>query len=79
MPPHLTGRIHYSQPLPPARDQLTQRSPMGALIKVLVVYDTPWWRMQGLSGNPIGKLEAVELVADSNNQNLEVQASWPAS
>jgi monoamine oxidase len=67
MPPHLTGRIHYSPPLPAARDQLTQRSPMGALIKVLVVYDTPWWRMQGMSGNAIGKLEAVELVADSTN------------
>ena len=67
MPPHLTGRIHYSPPLPPTRDQLTQRSPMGALIKVLVIYDTPWWRQQGLSGNAIGKLEAVELVADSTN------------
>jgi monoamine oxidase len=67
MPPHLTGRIHYTPPLPPARDQLTQRSPMGALIKVLVVYDTPWWREKGLSGNAIGKLDAVELVADSTN------------
>jgi monoamine oxidase len=67
MPPHLTGRIHYSPPLPAARDQLTQRSPMGALIKVLVVYDTPWWRERGLSGNAIGKLDAVELVADSTN------------
>jgi len=40
---------------------------MGALIKVLVVYDTPWWRERGLSGNAIGKLDAVELVADSTN------------
>jgi monoamine oxidase len=67
MPPHLTGRIHYSPPLPAARDQLTQRSPMGALIKVLVVYDTPWWRERGLSGHAIGKLDVVELVADSTN------------
>jgi monoamine oxidase len=67
MPPHLTGRIHYEPPLPAARDQLTQRAPMGAIIKALVVYDTPWWRSKGLSGNAIGKLDAVELVADSTN------------
>lgn len=67
MPPHLTGRIHYDPPLPPARDQLTQRAPMGAIIKALVVYDTPWWRSQDLSGYAIGNLEAVELVADSTN------------
>ena len=67
MPPHLTGRIHYDPPLPPARDQLTQRAPMGAIIKALVVYDTPWWRAKGLSGSAIGKLDAIELVADSTN------------
>ena len=67
MPPHLTGRIHYDPPLPAARDQLTQRAPMGAIIKALVVYDTPWWRSKGLSGYAIGKLDAIELVADSTN------------
>lgn len=67
MPPHLTGRIHYDPPLPAARDQLTQRSPMGAIIKALVVYDSPWWRSKGLSGNAIGNLGAIELVADSTN------------
>lgn len=67
MPPHLSGRIHYDPPLPAARDQLTQRAPMGAIIKALVVYDTPWWRAEGLSGNAIGKLDAIELVADSTN------------
>jgi monoamine oxidase len=67
MPPHLTSRIHYEPPLPAARDQLTQRAPMGAIIKALVVYDTPWWRSKGLSGYAIGKLDAIELVADSTN------------
>ena len=67
MPPHLTGRIHYDPPLPAARDQLTQRSPMGAIIKALVVYDSPWWRAGDLSGNAIGNLDAIELVADSTN------------
>jgi monoamine oxidase len=67
MPPHLTARIHYEPPLPAARDQLTQRAPMGAIIKALIVYDSPWWRQQDLSGYAIGKLDAIELVADSTN------------
>lgn len=66
-PPHLLGRIHFDPPLPAACDQLTQRAPMGALSKALVVYDTLWWRAEGLSGNAIGKLDTIELVADSTN------------
>ena len=32
------------------RDQLTQRMPIGSLIKTIAVYDTPFWRAQGLNG-----------------------------
>ena len=32
------------------RDQLTQRSFMGAVIKVHVFYERPFWREDGLSG-----------------------------
>jgi monoamine oxidase len=44
MPPHLTGRIRYDPPMPPARDQLTQRVFMGSIIKCIAVYEDPWWR-----------------------------------
>lgn len=67
VPPHLARRIHYDPPLPAARDQLTQRAPMGAIIKALVVCDKPRWRGRGLSGLAIGNLGAVEVVADSTN------------
>jgi monoamine oxidase len=50
MPPPLAARIAYSPPLPAERDQLTQRMPMGAVIKVMAVYDAPFWRTEGLSG-----------------------------
>lgn len=33
MPPHLAGRIQYSPPLPPMRNQLTERVPMGTTVK----------------------------------------------
>ncbi|GAX83736.1 hypothetical protein CEUSTIGMA_g11161.t1 [Chlamydomonas eustigma] len=44
MPPHLAGRIPYDPPMPPARDQLTQRVFMGSIMKVVATYHTPFWR-----------------------------------
>jgi monoamine oxidase len=50
IPPALSGRIRYAPALPGDRDQLTQRMPMGRVIKVNVVYDRPFWRDRGFSG-----------------------------
>jgi monoamine oxidase len=50
IPPTLAGRIDYQPALPFERDQLTQRCPQGAETKVACVYDSPFWRSQGLNG-----------------------------
>ncbi len=50
LPPPLADRIVYSPRLPTLRDQLTQRSPMGGTVKVFALYDRPFWRDRGLSG-----------------------------
>lgn len=50
VPPMLAGRISYDPPLSAARDQLAARIPMGSVIKYLAVYDRPFWRERGLSG-----------------------------
>ena len=50
IPPALAGRILYEPALPANRDHLTQRSPMGAAIKIQAVYEKPFWRDAGLSG-----------------------------
>jgi len=50
MPPATQGRIAFDPPLPGARDQLAQRAPMGSVTKVHAVYDRPFWREAGLSG-----------------------------
>jgi monoamine oxidase len=50
VPPPLAGRIRYEPKLPNNRDQLTQRMPMGTLIKVEVFYDKPFWRGAGFTG-----------------------------
>jgi monoamine oxidase len=50
LPPTLAGRVDYRPALPAWRDQLTQRLPAGSVIKFHVVYEAPWWRAEGLSG-----------------------------
>jgi monoamine oxidase len=50
VPPFLAGRIAYEPALPPVRAQLTQRLPMGSIIKCIAVYERPFWRDAGLSG-----------------------------
>lgn len=50
VPPPLASRIRFSPGLPGDRDQLVQRLPMGRVIKINVVYDEPFWREDGWSG-----------------------------
>jgi monoamine oxidase len=52
-PPTLAGRITYAPMLPYARDQLIQRYPQGTLTKVAAMYDTPFWRVDGLTGTAL--------------------------
>ena len=48
--PTLAGRIAYDPPLPGYRDQLTQRMPLGTVVKCMAIYDEPFWRADGLTG-----------------------------
>lgn len=50
VPPALAGRIDFRPGLPTDRDQLLQRMPHGDVVKCMALYDAPWWRAQGLSG-----------------------------
>lgn len=50
IPPPLAASIHYEPPLPRDKAQLLQRMPGGSLMKVEAVYETPFWREEGLSG-----------------------------
>jgi monoamine oxidase len=66
IPPHLAGRILYEPGLPGARDQLTQRMPIGSLIKTIAVYDTPFWRSQGLNGQVTSDTGPVTVMFDAS-------------
>jgi monoamine oxidase len=65
LPPALTARIDYEPLLPVLRDQLTQRAPMGSYAKVDVVYDRPFWREEGLTGQTISLNGPVRVTFDS--------------
>ncbi|RZS36894.1 monoamine oxidase [Herbihabitans rhizosphaerae] len=65
VPPPLAGRLMYRPALPPDRAHLTQRMPMGSVIKVHVVYERPFWREAGLSGQAAGDSLPVGMVFDN--------------
>jgi monoamine oxidase len=50
LPLPVAEKINYTPYLPTARDQLTQRASMGALMKVEAVYPSPFWRSAQLTG-----------------------------
>jgi monoamine oxidase len=66
VPPPLAARIRFEPGLPPERDQLTQRMPMGWTIKVNVVYDEPFWRADGLSGQANSDVRPLGTVFDNS-------------
>jgi monoamine oxidase len=69
VPPALAGRVAYRPPLPGWRSQLTQRVPMGSVVKVHALYDEPFWRDDGLSGLAVGDHGPVEIVYDNSPES----------
>lgn len=48
--PPMAHAIFHQPPLPEARVQLQRNTFMGTIYKAVIVYDTPFWRGEGLSG-----------------------------
>jgi monoamine oxidase len=53
VPPILTGKIDYEPGLPAERVELIDHYPMGTLTKAACVYDRPFWRDDGLTGQAL--------------------------
>jgi monoamine oxidase len=66
IPPALAGRLAYRPALPGWRNQLTQRVPMGSVIKVHALYEEPFWRAEGLSGLAFSDSGPVSVVYDNS-------------
>lgn len=50
IPPPLHNSIDFRPGLPASKIALSQRSPMGSVIKILIAYATPFWRNAGFNG-----------------------------
>lgn len=74
VPPPLAGRIDYDPPLPARRDALLQRMPMGATIKCVATYETPFWRSAGYSGFVLSDDDVVGLVFDDTGADSQTGA-----
>jgi monoamine oxidase len=66
VPPNLAGRIGYEPALPLSRDLLTQQMPQGLTTKCQAVYEEPFWRAQGLSGEAVSDRGPVGVVFDNS-------------
>jgi monoamine oxidase len=64
--PTLAARIAYDPPLPGHRDQLTQRMPLGTVAKCMAIYDEPFWRAEGLSGQGTSDTGPVKVTYDNS-------------
>jgi putrescine oxidase len=67
VPPVLYGRISFEPSLPRRQQQLHQHLSMGFVIKVHAVYETPFWREDGLSGSAFSPYELVHEAYDNTN------------
>jgi monoamine oxidase len=64
--PTLAARLAYDPPLPGFRDQLTQRMPLGTVVKCMAIYPEPFWRDEGLSGQGMSDRGPVRLTFDNS-------------
>ncbi|MDW8338448.1 MAG: NAD(P)/FAD-dependent oxidoreductase, partial [Thermoleophilia bacterium] len=72
IPPNLVPGIAFDPPLPWWRLQLEQAISQGAVRKVLAVYDHPFWREDGLSGEGFAPRALVREVYDNTPPSASV-------
>jgi putrescine oxidase len=65
VPPSLTGAIRFEPSLPAWRMRLQQAASQGCVTKFLAVYDEPFWRSDGLSGEGFAPHQFVRELYDN--------------
>ncbi|MFI6521649.1 flavin monoamine oxidase family protein [Spirillospora sp. NPDC050679] len=66
MSPAIAGKIEFTPGLPASRAQLMQRYPMGSIAKFVAVYETPFWRADGLTGQAVADSGAIDATFDNS-------------
>ncbi|WP_040837708.1 flavin monoamine oxidase family protein [Nocardia brevicatena] len=65
VPLAIASQIVYEPTLPVDRSMLHQRMPSGSIIKISVVYDEPFWRADGLSGQSVAPGSPATITIDA--------------
>ncbi len=71
-PPALAAQISYNTPLPSQKLGLLHRMPMGAVIKLHVAYEKPFWRHRGLSGAVASNRHHFNIVFDQTPEDESI-------
>lgn len=66
LPPALSAKIAFDPPLPGPRAELAQRLRPGRLNKCMALYEEPFWRSAGLTGEAVTDAGPVTLAFDSS-------------
>ena len=74
IPPVLANRIDFKPNLPVSRDALAARMPMGSAAKCIAVYDRPFWREEGFSGEAVTNEGPLSVVFDNGSYDGTVNS-----
>ena len=69
LPPALMNSIAFEPILPQMKAQLYQRMPMGAAMKCFCIYEKPFWRKKGLSGQIVTDTHPVRVTFDCSKDD----------
>ena len=69
IPLSFNEKIVYSPPLPPSKTDFIQNTKMGSVIKIVVIYKEPFWRMGGYSGEIISDQPPIFLSYDCSTND----------
>ena len=72
IPPNLTGAIRFEPVLPAWRMRLQEAVSQGSVTKYLAVYDEPFWRADGLSGEGFAPHQFVRELYDNSPPSASV-------
>ncbi|HWE65204.1 MAG TPA: flavin monoamine oxidase family protein [Acidimicrobiales bacterium] len=65
LPRALTAGIQFDPPLPADHALLIHQVPAGTELKMVAVYEEPFWRHDGLSGNTVATDDDIEISLDT--------------
>ena len=69
LPPALMNTIEFDPILPQMKAQLYQRMPMGAAMKCFCIYEKPFWRSKGFSGQIVTDGHPIRVTFDCSKDN----------